>query len=379
MSNGIGKLRAKGQSVWCDNISRGMIDSGELGRLIDLGVAGVTSNPTILMRAITTTRDYDTLLAALLETGLASTPCGGREDLMPIYEALVIPDIADAADALRPVYDRTQGVDGYVSLEVNPKLADDTPGTVDEARRLYKTLNRPNVMIKVPATEAGFPAVEQLIGEGINVNVTLIFSRGAYENVMRAYIDGLGRFAQAGGDLSGVASVASFFVSRIDTLVDKLLEERRAEGPNVDHLLGRAAVANARLAYARFDEVFGPSGEFAQLAARGARVQRPLWASTSTKNPAYSPTKYVDSLVGPHTVNTLPPATIEETLALDTVGVTIRDDLDATRTLFDELGKLGIDIEDVTDKLRVDGVAAFTRSFDDLLGNLSARQTVRQR
>ncbi len=365
MSNTIQDLYEVGQSIWCDNISRGMIDSGELTRLIELGIVGVTSNPTIFMKAITGGSDYDARFTELLEQG---------KDLMAIYEGLVLPDIADAADLLRPVYDRTDGGDGFVSIEVNPKLADDTDATVEEGRRLFRTLGRPNVMIKVPATDAGFPAIEQLISEGVNVNVTLIFSLDAHEQVMEAYQAGLGRLSAAGGDLSRVASVASFFVSRVDGLVDKLLEERRGTGAKVDHLLGQAAVGNARLAYARFEEAFSPTGEFAPLADRGARVQRPLWASTSTKNPAYSPTKYVDTLVGPHTVNTLPPPTIDATLALDGAPVTIRDDLHTASQVVEELAQLGIDMHTVTDKLRVDGVAAFTRSFDELLDNLRAKQ-----
>jgi transaldolase len=265
-------------------------------------------------------------------------------------------------------------VDGYISLEVNPKLACDTEGTITEARRLFGALGRPNVLIKVPATDEGIPAVEALIGEGINVNVTLIFSLAMYEKVMGAYLAGLRRLEAAGGDLSKVASVASFFVSRVDTLADKLLEELRPNGAQVDHLLGEAAVANAKLAYARFEEVFSATGEFAGFAAKGARVQRPLWASTSTKNPDYPDTLYVDELVGPNTVNTIPPQTIEAVLDHGQTEVTIRDNLDGARALFDELAEIGIKIDDVTDKLRVDGIAAFVKSFDELLENLGQKQ-----
>ncbi len=274
MGNSIQRLYENGQSIWCDNISRHMIASGDLRRLIDIGVVGVTSNPTIFMKAITGSGDYDELFARLVASGA---------DTMAIYEGLVLPDIADAADILRPVYDRTAGVDGYVSLEVNPKLAFDTDGTVAEGRRLFAALNRPNVFIKVPATQQGIPAIETLIGEGINVNVTLIFSIEMHEKVMAAYLSGLKRFASGGGDLAAVASVASFFVSRLDTQVDKLLEQKKSDGVAVDHLLGRAAIANAQLAYARFEEMFDERGRFADLAAQGARVQRPLWASTAPR------------------------------------------------------------------------------------------------
>lgn len=365
MINTIQKLCEHGQSIWCDNLSRRMIDSGELQRLIDLGVVGVTSNPTIFMKAITESTDYDAVFNKLLAEG---------QDSMGLYEGLVLPDVADAADLLRPVYDRTGGVDGYVSLEVNPKLAYDTDATISEARRLFKELNRPNVFIKVPATDEGIPAIETLIGEGINVNVTLIFSIAMYENVMSAYITGLKRLKAAGGDPSGVASVASFFVSRIDTLVDKLLTEKHPPRPNVEDLLGTAAIANARLAFARFEEVFGPAGDFVVLAANGARVQRPLWASTGTKNPDYPATKYVDGLVGPNTVNTVPPHTLEALLHEGRTEVTIREDLDGAHAVFEKLEKLGIHMDTVTDKLRVDGVDLFAKSFEGLLANLTARQ-----
>jgi transaldolase len=345
-----------------------MIDSGELGRLIDLGVVGITSNPTILMKAITSGDDYDHLLhKALDETA----------DVVTTYERLVLPDIADAADLLRPVYDRTDGADGYVSLEVNPKLAYDTQATIAEARRLFAELDRPNVFIKVPATQEGIPAIETLIGEGINVNVTLIFSVAMYRKVMRAYIDGLKHYDKASGDLSRVASVASFFVSRIDTLVDKLLYEKGKAGAKVEGLLGTAAVANAKLAYARFLEVFDRAGEFRALAALGARVQRPLWASTSTKNPAYPDTKYVDDLVGPNTVNTMPAETLSATLDHARTEVTIDRNMEGARAVLARLAEVGIDFQAVTDQLTVEGVNAFAKSFDELLANLVAKRTQR--
>lgn len=365
MPTKIQRIHQLGQSIWCDNISRGMIDSGELQRLIDLGVVGVTSNPTIFMKAITGGSDYDERIEAM-----QSQAC----DLNGLYEGLVLPDIADAADILRPVYDRTGGVDGFISLEVSPKLAYDTDGTVEEARRLFATLDRPNVFIKVPATEPGIAAIETLIGEGINVNVTLIFAIARYEQVMRAYIEGVKRLASRGGDVKRIASVASFFVSRVDTLVDKLLEEKRAAGAKIDHLLGKAANANAKLAYARFQEVFGSGGSFDELAERGAKVQRPLWASTSTKNPTYPDTIYVDPLIGPDTVNTLPPATIDAVLDHGATEAAIQVGVDEARRTRDALAAAGVDMTAVTDKLEADGVASFAKSYDELLENLAAKQ-----
>ncbi len=364
MSNPIQTLYEQGQSIWCDNLSRGMIDSGELERLIDLGVVGVTSNPTILMKAITGGGQYDSLFSKLIDDG--------KED-MEVYEGLVVPDIAAAADLLRPVYDRTDGADGYVSLEVNPELAYDTEGTIAEARRLFARVKRPNVLIKVPATKEGVPAVEALISEGINVNVTLIFSIAMYRQVMQAYMNGLGRLERNGGDLSKVASVASFFVSRIDTIIDQKLEEKKGEGAEVDRLLGQAAIANAKLAYARFEEMFDERGEFGPLAAKGARVQRPLWASTGTKNPDYPDTMYVDELVGPHTVNTLPPHTIEVFLDHGQTTVTLTRELDAARGVLADIGGLGINMQAVTDQLSVDGVKLFAQSFDELLADLARK------
>ena len=363
MSNTIKRIFEQGQSIWCDNISRKMLDGGELARLIDLGIVGVTSNPTIFMKAITGGSDYDDLFRKLLARGL---------DTPAIYEGLVIPDIADAADLLRPVYDTTNGLDGFVSIEVNPKLAFDTQATLTEARRLSEALDRPNIFIKVPATEEGFPAIETLIGEGISVNVTLIFGLDAHEKVMQAYINGVRKLDAAGGDVSKVASVASFFVSRVDTLVDKLLAEKKTGGAAVDHLFGKAAVANARLAYARFLEVFRDDGAFA---AKRARVQRPLWASTSAKNPDYRDTMYVDDLIGPNTVNTLPPATIEAVLDHGRTDVVIEKYLDDDRKVMADLAGVGIDIQSVTDKLRVDGVASFTDSFEKILADLSRKRT----
>lgn len=363
--NNIQKLYQQGQSIWCDNISRQMINSGELERLIDFGVVGVTSNPTIFMKAITGSNDYDDLFQKLLADG---------HDTLSLYEGLVIPDIADAADALLPVYKKTNGVDGYVSLEVSPKLAYDTDATIAEARRLFARLNRPNVFIKVPATEEGIPAIEALIAEGVNVNVTLIFGIGVYEKVMHAYVAGLQKLDAAGGAVPKVASVASFFVSRIDSLIDGLLAEKQSAGADVDGLPGRAAIANARLAYARFQQIFDDGDAFAPLAAKGAMVQRPLWASTSTKDRNYRDTMYLDELVAPRSVNTLPPPTIEATLDHGRTEVTIFDDLKGAGRIMKQLAERDIHIDEVTEKLRRDGVDAFAKSFEELLANLEQKQ-----
>jgi transaldolase len=365
VKNTIQRLYDLGQSIWCDNLSRSMLDRGELDRLIDLGIVGITSNPTIFMKAITGSADYDEKIQALLAQGL---------DGLDLYEGLVVPDIADAADRLRPVYDRTNGIDGFVSLEVNPRLAYDADATIAEARRLFAELDRPNVFIKVPATREGIPAIEVLIAEGVNVNVTLIFAIEMYERVMRAYIDGLRRLANTGRNISRVASVASFFVSRIDTLVDKKLDALAPSNPHAKKLLGKAAVANAKLAYARFREVFAPHTDFSDLATQGARVQRPLWASTSTKNPAYPTTMYVDELIGPDTVNTLPPQTIDAVLASGRTEVNLTRELDQARRVIESLESLGISMNQVTSELTRDGVDLFAESFGELLANLAAKQ-----
>jgi len=345
-----------------------MLDSGELTRLIELGIVGITSNPTIFMKAITGGNDYDEQIHGLLDQGISDT--------VDMYERLVLPDIADAADTLRPVFDRTQGIDGFVSLEVNPRLAYDTEGTVEEARRLYAELARPNVFIKVPATPQGIPAIATLIGEGINVNVTLIFAIDVYEQVMQAYLTGLQNYSQSGGDISRVASVASFFVSRVDTAVDKLLEAKRSGNPEAASLLGKTAIANADLAYSRFLKAFDLSGPFGKLKSRGARVQRPLWASTSTKNPAYPDTIYVDNLVAPDTVNTMPPQTIEATLDHGRVGAPLGSNTSSSQEVFKQLKAAGVDLEKVTEDLTRDGVQQFVDSFESLLQALSTKRSV---
>ena len=358
MSNSIHDVRAMGQSVWYDNIRRGLIESGELQRLIDLGVTGLTSNPTIFQKAIAESSDYDDALESLAAAG---------SSVDQIYEALTVEDIRAAADLLRPVYDESDAADGYASLEVSPHLANDTSGTIDEARRLFQLLDRPNVMMKVPATPAGIPAVHRLIGEGINVNVTLTFSLKAYRDVRQAYMAGLEDLKWAGGDLGRVASVASFFISRVDTAVDSQL------GDDHDDLKGRAAIANAKLAYRDFKEDFG-SERFAALAAEGARVQRPLWASTSTKNPEYSDVMYPEALIGPDTVDTMPEATLLAFMEHGAVAETLEQDVDEAEKLITRLGEAGVDMDEVTAGLLADGLRLFADSYDDLLADIASKK-----
>jgi transaldolase len=353
------ELAELGQAVWLDFIRRSFILDGELQVLVDAGLRGMTSNPTIFEKAIAGSADYDDDLHRLVTAG---------KSVDTIYEALAFDDIARAADVLRPVYDETRGGDGYVSLEVSPTLAHDTAGTIAEAKRLFATLNRPNLMIKVPATPAGLPAITTLIGAGINVNVTLIFSLAQYEAVVEAYLAGLEQLAGARQDLSGVASVASFFVSRVDTSVDRALAKIGHED-----LQGKAAVANAKVAYARFRELLrGPRWE--ALAAKGARVQRPLWASTGTKDPRYSDTLYVDTLIGSDTVNTMPPTTLEAFRDHGAVDVTIETNLAEARSHLARLADLGIDMDAITQQLQDDGVASFAASFETLMASIAEKR-----
>jgi len=353
------KVHELGQSIWYDNIRRSMLDSGELQRLIDDGVLGITSNPTIFDKAISGSSDYDEQLWYLAQEG---------HELEEIYESLILQDIAAAADAFRPVYERTDRRDGFISLEVRPALAHDTERTVAEARRLFEFLQRPNVMIKVPATAEGILAVERLIFQGINVNATLIFSLDQYEAVAEAYIRGLERRTAEGKDVDGIASVASFFVSRVDVAVDERLESLKHS-----ELAGQSAVANARLAYDRFGQIFGTL-RWKRLAARGACVQRPLWASTGTKDPALPDTLYVDSLIGPDTVNTLPPATLEAFVDHGQVENTLMNGVESARQHLDRLSQAGIDLDAMTAKLLVDGLTSFSKSFESLMSGLSDKR-----
>ena len=354
------ELHEHGQSIWMDSISRRMLTTGELARLVDSGITGVTSNPAIFEKAIAGSDDYDAALEWLLRTDPEAS-------VVDRYEALAITDIREALDVLRPVYDRTDGADGFVSLEVSPTLADDAEGTIAEARRLWTAVDRPNLMIKVPATPAGVPAIETLIGEGINVNVTLIFSLSHYDAIAGAYIRGVERAPEP----AGVASVASFFVSRLDTAVDAILEEIGTEQALA--LRGRTAVANAVLAYQRYHDLF--EGEpFAAAGARGARPQRVLWASTGTKNPDYSDVLYVEELIGPNTVNTVPPATLDAFLDHGEVrGDTVLADVDGAVDVVNALEDLGIDLDAVTEQLQADGVTAFADAFDRLLGAIAEK------
>ena len=371
MSNRLVEIMRLGQSIWYDNIRRAMLTAGDLRKKIDEDdLRGVTSNPTIFEKAITGSTDYDEQLRALVEAGL-SVP--------EIYEELVVEDIRSAADILRPVYDRTDALDGYISLEVNPKLAYDTRGTVEEATRLFRRLGRPNVMIKIPAAQEGLPAIEESIYRGVNINITMIFSIENYEQVAEAYIRGLERRAAEGLPVARVASVASFFVSRVDTSVDADLEERarRAASPEerrrLESMLGRAAVANAKLAYQKFREIF--HGErFRALREKGAMAQRPLWASTGTKNPKYSDVLYVDNLIGPETVNTVPPATYTAVRDHGRVALTLEEGVDESRRLIAELAEIGIDLKAVTEKLQQDGLKAFVGSFDTLAASIEAKR-----
>ena len=366
VANPLKALADFGQSVWFDYIRRSMLTSGDLDRLIDEdGLRGVTSNPAIFEKAITGSKDYSDQVAQLEKQDM---------DPMSLYESLAIQDIQGAADRLKRVYDATKRRDGYVSLEVSPYLARDTKATMSEARRLWKAVNRPNVMIKVPATPEGIPAIEQLLSEGLNINVTLLFALSAWENVANAYIRGLEKWAATGGDVGRVASVASFFISRIDSLVDSQLEAKMktavgAEKYNVEDLLGKTAIANAKLTYARYKELFsGPKWE--ALKAKGAQTQRLLWASTGTKNPAYSDVLYVEELIGPDTVNTMPPATYDAFRAHGVPKTSLDKDLQAAKDTMQSIKHMGINMEQVTAKLLDDGVKLFAEAFDKLLGSV---------
>ena len=349
------------QSPWLDNLKRGWLTSGELARWVEQGVRGLTSNPTIFQKAIADSPDYDEQFGDLV---------GAGRTVEETYWELVTTDIESALDVLRPVHESSDGVDGKVSVEVDPGLAHDTAGTEAAARQLWTGIDAPNLLVKIPATDAGLPAIEASIAAGISVNITLLFSLDRYRAVMEAYLAGLEAFVAGGGDPARVASVASFFVSRVDSNVDARLDALGT--PEAAALKGKAAVANAQLAYQAHLEVFaGPRWD--ALAAAGARPQRPLWASTSTKDPSYPDTLYVDTLIGPGTVNTLPDATLEAFDDHGTLARTVDADPDGARRVVTDLAELGIDLEDVATTLEAEGVASFEKSFDDLLGTLSAK------
>jgi transaldolase len=346
------------QSPWLDNLKRGWITSGELERWVERGVRGITSNPSIFQKAMESGDAYDTQLRSLVGDG---TP------IVDSYWDLVTADIRDALRIMRPVFDASDGEDGFVSVEVAPSLARDTESTIAAARHLNATIDQPNLFVKIPGTAEGLPAIRQMISEGRSINVTLLFSLDRYAEVIEAYLSGL---EAAEGDLSGISSVASFFVSRVDTEVDRRLEAVGTDAALA--LRGRAAVANAKLAYQLFLEQFsGPRWE--ALEARGARKQRPLWASTSTKNKAYPDTLYVDALIGPDTVNTIPDATLESFDDHGTVARTIDADVDDARAVLEGLAAVGVDLADATQVLEDEGVAAFSKSFDELIGVLQTK------
>jgi transaldolase len=359
----IERLHSLGQSIWYDNIERRLLENGELSAMIERGeIRGVTSNPSIFHNAIAKSSDYDAALVPLAQKGAS------KEE---IYEALAVADIQAACDLFRPLYDETDGGDGYVSLEVSPYLAHDTAGTAADAARLWAWVDRPNLMIKIPATQEGLPAITESIAAGINVNVTLIFSITRYQEVMDAYLAGLAQRLEAGEPIDHVASVASFFVSRIDSNVDNRLVA--VGGGSAAALQGKIAVANAKLAYAAHRAIF--AGErWEKLRAAGARAQRALWASTSTKNPAYPDTKYVDELIGPDTVNTVPPATLVAFGDHGNAALTLEADLEAAQSSLDALAALGISIDEVTQELEDQGVKAFADAFTALLESVETRR-----
>ena len=371
MTNPLQQLKNYGQSVWYDNIDRGQLVSGQFKRLLDEdGVVGVTANPTIFQKSISHGTAYDEQMTQLIKAG---------KDISDIYEALVIRDIQTVADLLRPIYDSTGMKDGYVSLEVSPELAHDTEKTLAEVRRFWGMVNRPNLLIKIPATPEGIPAIQAALTEGININITLIFSLDNYRQVAEAYLSALEDRNAEGKDISHIASVASFFVSRVDTLVDKLLEDKikatsdSAEQQKLKALEGKAAIANARLVYQEFKRIFH-APRFETLKHSGAHVQRPLWASTSTKNPAYRDVLYAEELIGPDTVDTMPLETIENFRDHGRVGLTIENNLPQAHAELDALEQVGIHYHAVTQQLQDEGVQKFADSFHELFNGIAEKQ-----
>lgn len=371
MTNPLQLLATQGQSVWYDNIDRAQLASGEFQRMLnEEGIVGVTANPTIFQKSISHGTTYDEQITQLIQEG---------KDTNEIYEALVMRDIQTVADLLRPIYDRTGMKDGYVSLEVSPDLAHDTGGTVAEARRFWHAVNRPNLLIKIPATQEGISAIQQTLTDGINVNITLIFSLDNYRQVTEAYLGALEERNAEGKDISHIASVASFFVSRVDTLVDKLLEEQAkatsasAEQQKLKALEGKAAIANARVVYQEFKRIFS-TPRFETLRHSGAQVQRPLWASTSTKNPAYRDVLYAEELIGPDTVDTMPLETVINFRDHGRVSRTIENDIPQAHALLDALEKLGIHYHTVTQQLQDEGVQKFADSFHELFQGIAEKQ-----
>jgi transaldolase len=364
-NNPLIELEKLGQSVWFDSISRNLIASGELHMMIENdGISGITSNPAIFEKAITGSHDYDEDIRVMIKEG---------KDSAAVYEAISLKDVRMAADEFLPVYDRKDGKDGFVSLEVNPHLAHDTKGTIEEARRLWKALNRPNVMIKVPATLKGLPAITQLISEGINVNITLLFGLPRYNLVAEAYIAGMEMLAAKGKPLNRVASVASFFISRIDTLIDPMEEQFQASGAEQAHfaseIKGEVGIASAKLAYKMYKDIFG-SERFARLADKGARAQKLLWASTGTKNPDYSNIKYVEALIGENTINTIPPDTLDAYLDHGKPEIRLESGMEKAEQVMKELAESQIDIDKITKQLEDEGVEKFNKPYDLIMATL---------
>lgn len=367
--NSLRELHSAGQSIWLDSIDRAMLKNGELERRIrDEALTGMTSNPTIFQKALASGNDYDEQLTAAADEGLSS---------WELFELVETTDVRDACDLFAGVFSSTRGADGYVSIEVSPGVSNSAEDTVEEALRLWQTVDRPNVMVKVPGTEEGAKAVRRLIASGINVNITLLFALVAHERVIEAYLRGLEDRLKANQPIDGLASVASFFVSRVDSEIDKRLDALAAKAAPAEQerlrmLKGRAAIANAKLAYRSFRQKFsGPRWE--ALAAKGARLQRPLWASTSTKNPEYRDVMYVEELIGPDTVDTMPPATIGAFADHGVVERTVDRKVAAAEGLLKEIEAAGISLKEVTDKLLVDGIASFQKSFDELIAGLESK------
>jgi transaldolase len=365
--------REQGQSAWQDDISRDMLNQGSIRAAIEeIGIRGLTSNPTIFEKAIAAGTAYDEEITGLLERDL---------DAHAIFETVAVRDIQSAADLFRPIYESSEGCDGFVSIEVSPLAARDPAVTTDDTRRLWEAVNRPNLMVKIPGTVEAVPVIEQMLTEGININITLLFSVAAYERVARAYIAALAARRAAGQPIDRIASVASFFVSRVDTLVDKLLDEKIAATGDatqkgwLESLKGKAAIANARIAYQSFERIFS-GAEWESLAAAGAHVQRPLWASTSVKNPAFPDTMYVDQLIGPETVNTMPRATMNAFLDHGTVKRTVDQDVSGAYKTMEDLAAAGIDIDAVTAQLENEGIASFAKSYDSLLAGVASKQSL---
>jgi transaldolase len=362
------KLSDIGQSVWLDYISRSLIDTGKLRDMIDIGVRGLTSNPSIFDKAISASGDYDIKIKELQKL---------KKSTFEIYDDLTTKDIQDAADIFRSIYDESNGTDGYVSLEINPKLAYKVAETVAEGKRLFHKVNRSNVLFKVPSTDKGFSAIEELLSQGINVNVTLIFSLQQYIKTAQAYINGVNRFAQNNGNISKLSSVASVFVSRVDTQVDKLLDDKANElddgsAKNLRLIKGKAAVANADIIFNKYKEIFS-SHQFKEIQRKGARVQRLLWGSTSTKNPVYSDIKYVAELIGENTINTIPEKTLSAFIDHGIVKKTLSTESRHSKAVLDQLSNQGIDINSVCKKLLDEGVISFEKSFDSLLGAIEEK------